>query len=334
MVTAYSRTVAYDTELTAKLNVWLQTNPVEQAALGNSFWQKILRTNRHSLTPANYYDVPVSFVEDPIGGFYKGASTTATTGSDDVTMATYRHALRAEPVKLWRSEKKQTAKGNFDILKHKMRQARLRLNYGMQADIMAATKKTNGIETIQLAIPEDGGSGTAFGGLDGANDAGWLCNFEDMSAGLAATLADVDYMSQQCTKFGLTDWDYIVTTYAVERYFKAEARANASIDTGTAPAGTRIADTGWTGVTYEGKPVIPDRSCKGHATSFNDESIYFLNDNAIYLQVDPTDDMVMEGPFPLQAGKQHGDLWQLYWGGQLIVEERGALGVVFDVTGA
>lgn len=317
---------SYDTLLTSKLRTWLRANPIEQAALGNAFFDRVYMTNKHTLNAASEYTVPVSFVETAKGGYYDGAGVTNTEGSDDVTIARYDHFSLTEPIKLFRTDKKKSAQGQFELLAHKLGQARLRMRNKMDLDLQAASKITNGPETLQLAIAESP-DGTEFGGINSANNDGWTNNFIDTSAGFASNIDDWDEMSVLCNKFGLTQWDWINTTPAIERFLKAEARANQSIDVGFKPASGRFADSGYQGTAWEGKPVIGSRNSKA-------ESAFFINDDALYFQVDPSDDFVLEGPFPLQPGGQHGDLWNLYLGGQLIVSERKALGVIFDITGA
>lgn len=330
-ITFTSVTTQYDSGLTAKLRVWMAQNPIEQSALGNAFLDRVLKNNKNPINAANRYDVPVSFVEAAKGDYYAGFDQTSTAGSDDVTIAHYDHSMLTEPIKLSREDMKKNAKAQFNLMTHKIRQARLRLRNKLAADLMATSRASgpngaNGPETLPLMIAE-APSGTAFGAIDGANNAGWLNQFKDMSGGLAANLDDLDEVSIECTKNGLTDWDWIVCTTDIYKFFKAEARSNQQIDIGTAPAGTRIADTGWTGVTFEGKPVIHDRHCPA-------QSLFFINDDSVVLNVDPDDDFVLEGPFPLQPGGQHGMLWNIYWGGQLLCKERAALGVVFNITGA
>lgn len=324
-VTKTAITSTFGSEITAKLREWMATSPVEQAAAGNAFLDRVYRTNKHSVNAANRYDVPVSFVESAKGDFYDGADTTSTAGSDDVTLAHYSTAFLTEPVKLLRTEMKRSAKGIFDLMTHKIAQARLRMRNKLAEALMATSTASKYPLSVPVIINEDPTTNTV-GGISTANT-GWRNKYSDISAGLAASLGTIDQMSYDVNKDGLTEWDWIVTTPAIWRYFKAEARSNQAIDIGTAPAGSRFADTGYNGVTFEGKPVIPDRHCPA-------ESLFFINDRALYLNVDPTEDFVLEGPFDLQPGGQHGMLWNVYWAGQLICEERGALGVCFDITGA
>ena len=320
---------SYDTLLTSKLRTWMKANPVEQTAAGRSFIERVYKTGKHTMSPAKEYTVPVSFIESAKGGYYTGAGVTSTTGSDDVTIARYNHISRTEPIKLFREDKKLTVQGQFDLLTHKIKQARLRMRIALNTDMLATAKASGGPETVPLAIAE-APSGTAFGGIDSNSTGmgGWANQFTDTSAGFAANIDDWDLMIMKCAKYSHTGGpNYILATPAIETYLKAEARSNQAIDVGSTAASGRFADTGYTGTFFQGIPLISDQNSVA-------ESAFFINDSAMYLNVDPTDDFVIEGPFPLQPGGQHGDLWNVYWGGQLIVEERGALGVIFDITGA
>ena len=99
---------SYNSLLTSKLRAWMASNPIEQADEGRSFIDKVYRTNKHSVNAAKEYTVPVSFVESAKDGYYAGAQTTATTGNDDVTIARYDHVSLTEPIKLFRTDKKQS----------------------------------------------------------------------------------------------------------------------------------------------------------------------------------------------------------------------------------
>lgn len=331
-ITQQSITSAFGSVLTSKLREWLKQNPVEQTNQGNVFLDHVYKSNRMSLNDSNRYDCPVSFIETNKGDFYDGADVTSTAGSDDVTIAQYPSASLTEPVKLLRKDMKKTANGIFNLLVHKTRQARLRAR-NLLADSLMNYTQTNskhvlGVpQIIQEAPTTDG----AVGGLDAANDAGWGNQFKDASDTFANSVGDFDEVSYECTRAGLTDWDYIVTTPTVAYGMKAEARSNQAIDVGVKPASGRFADSGYTGITFEGKPVLIDRHLEDGRSG--GDSAFFMNDDDIFLNVDPSDDFVIEGPFPLQSGGQHGALWNIYWTGALVACGRSGSGVVFDITG-
>lgn len=329
-VTKTSITSSFGSVLTSKLRTWLEQNPVEQANQGNQLLDAFYRQNKKMNAATNRYDLPACFVEDAKGDFYDGADVTSTAGSDDVTIATYSHHFLTEPVKLLRSEMKRTAQGIFDLLVHKTKQARLRARNKLAAALGAASQ-TNSKYPLGLPqiIAEDGGAADTIGGISASSNSGWLNQFKDASDTFANSLSDFDEVSYECTKSGLTDWSFIATTPKVLYGMKAAARAIDQIDIGVKPASGRFADMGWNGVTFEGKPVIVDRHLPVDAGG---DSAFFVNDST-YLTVDPSDDFMIEGPFDLQPGGQHGKLWNVYWGGALVTEERGSNGVVFDVTG-
>lgn len=322
---------SYGTLLTAKLRQWAEENPVEQAAHGNSFVDRVYMTAKHTLNAADRYDVAVSFLESAKGGWYTGYGSTSTVGSDDVTLASYDHVENAEPIKLSRSDMRKSVGAQWSILTHKTKQGRLRQRAALGSALMAYTKTTSATDTVPLVIAEAPTSEGAIGLIDAANNADWANQFKDASDTFANSTGDFDEVSLECQMNGLTDWDWMVTTPTVYLGMKAEARTNQQIDIGTAPAGSRFADTGWTGVTFEGKPVIYDRHLENGRSG--GDSAYFINDSTLYLQVDEGSDFSIEGPYALQPGGQHGMLWDSYWGGALICSSRAANGVVFDVTG-
>ncbi len=316
----------FNSEVTAKLREYVRTNPIEQTQKGNRFWDLLERDSEQKINDAHEVQFPVSFIEDAKGDFYDNWDTTSTDGSDDVTMAKDSLKAFAEPIKLSRRERnRNSGRAIFKLLAHRTKQAMLRVQNKWASALMTAV--TGGPNTLSELYPNDGGnSSTALHGLQGDTDTGSQSQFVNVGGALGSNLDDLDDLSENCTKFGLTDWDVIVTTQAIKNDFKAQARSYASIDSSAAaPGGSRLAALGWTGVTFEGKPVIADRFCPSG-------KLFMVSLEATKLLVDPMDDFAIEGPFPTQINGQHGDLWNVYFTGQLATLDRGANGVAFGIT--
>ncbi|MGB1224150.1 MAG: phage major capsid protein [Mycobacterium sp.] len=324
-VTATSGSYTFNTEVTAKLREYLRTDPIEQTRKGNRFLDSLTR-DKEMIHDANEVQFPVSFIEDSKGDFYDNWDPTGTGDSDDVTMAKDSMKSHAEPIKLSRRVRNRSSgRAIFKILAHKMKQAMIRSENKWAASFMSAA--TGGPNSLEVLLPNDGGnSSTALHGIRGDQNAGWQCNFQNIGGALSSNLDKLDDLSEDCKKYGLTDWDTIVTTKAILNDFKAYARTLSSIEqNATAPAGSRLAALGWTGVTWEGKPVIADRHCPTG-------KLFMYSTNSVVMAVDPMDDWVLEGPFPTQVNGQHGDQWFIYSTAQLVTLDRGSNGVAFGIS--
>lgn len=322
-----SYSYSFNTVLSAHLREILQGTPREQAYLRNAALAQIERTNKVRVDRGGYMHVNVSFLDDPLGGEYDGATPVSTAGTDDVTTAQFRRAFYAEPIKILHTEEVDAGgeRALFDLAAHKMRQAKKRLENKIAAHLWSTSSVTNGIQGIPLAISTTPTTGTF--GLDRSVYTDWRNKATGSFGSFGSNLGKLDTMSLDVTAAGADDWDWIVTDKATFLLFKEEARTYLQINAGApvTASGKRLAEFGFSVVEYEGKPVIWDRNCPSGY-------LYFMNNDAIKLAVIPGEEFAMTDFVPLHASGQQGRIAYLRWAGQVVLYEPRLLGVCSGIT--
>jgi len=327
-MTAASYSYTFNTVLSAHLREILESQPHEQSYLRNAALSQMERTNKIRVDRGGYMHINVSFLEDAFGGEYDGATPVSTAGSDDVTVAQFRRALYAEPIKILHSEELDAGgeRALFDLAAHKMKQAKKRLENKLAAHLWATSSVANGLQGLPIAISSTPGSGT-WGGLDRAVYTDWQNQATTTFGSLGTNIAKLDTLSVDVTAAGADDWDWIVTDKVTFLLFKDEARSYLQINAGApvSASGKRLAELGFSVVEFEGKPVVWDRNCP---TGY----LYFINNDAIKLAVLPGEEFAMTDFVPLHASGQQGRIAYLRWGGQIITYEPRLLGVATGIV--
>lgn len=322
---SYSYT--FNTVLSAHLREILQGTPREQSYLRNAALAQMERTNKIRVDRGGYMHVNVSFLDDPLGGEYDGATPVSTAGVDDVTTAQFRRAFYAEPIKILHTEEVDAGgeRALFDLAAHKMRQAKKRLENKIASHLWATSSVPNGIQGIPLAISTSPATGVF--GLDRSVYTDWRNQATTGFGTFGSNLDKLDEMSLDVTAAGADDWDWIVTDKDTFLLFKEEARTYLQINAGApvTASGKRLAEFGFSVVEYEGKPVIWDRNCPSGY-------LYFINNDAIKLAVIPGEEFSMTDFVPLHASGQQGRIAYLRWAGQVVLYEPRLLGVCSGIT--
>ncbi len=328
----YSQTISFQTVLVSALQDFLKESPVEQnyphtAALG------MLERKSRSMDAPSYWRVPVRNVGSPLGGPFEGASTTATTGFDDVTMASYRRCQYAEPVVLLITDEWDTS-SNVALFKAsvtKLESAKLKIRTDVSTDLLSTSSVSMGLQGIPLAAEETPSSSGVYGGLDGGTDTYWANKTDSTVAFSTGGMTALESMFRQLASVegGQSNpFDWILVSRDVFGFIQTAARTFLTLfDKPTAgSAAKRAGDMGFPVLNFHGKPIVFDA---GLTSGF----AYFMRDDAIELVTQPGIEFTMPREWVLLAGAgQHGQINYVYWRGQLVVNHRAALGQINAIT--
>lgn len=329
---AYSQTISFTTTLVSALQKYLKETPVTQDFTRLTALSMLEKKSKAMDAPS-YWRVPVKNIGSPLGGPFEGAGTTATTGFDDITHASFRRAQYAHPVVLLRTDEWDTNSevALFKAGVQKVESARQMLRKDVSTDLLSTSAVTNGVQGIPLAAEEAPGSSGAYGGLDGATETYWknktdATNPAFSTAGMAAFESMFRQLASVEGREG-NPFDWILVSTAVFGYLQTAARTFLSLNApATGGAGKRAGEMGFPTMSFHGKPIVFDPGLTaGYA--------YFWADDAAYLVTQPGVDFTMPYEWvSLAPAGQHGLINHVYWRGQLVVEQRAALGQISTIT--
>jgi hypothetical protein len=331
----YSSTWTWDTVLTSYARKVLKSQPVEQSYQHNATLAMMERSENIKVRGGGYFQCPVTSVTSALGGVVEKGTALSTADVDDTTMAEYRRVKYGEPVVLFESDEDdtRTPEALFDLLGHKVMQAKRRLENKIASDLWATTQQTsngnNCLTGIPLHIEEAPISSGALGGLDGAaaSQSFWR-NQTTTTGGVASSVLmnQIDAIDYDLSAGGNRSWDFAITTKGLHKILKQVARTYGTVNLNPmSSAGRRIADLGFPVVEYDSKPIIWDRNCPSGY-------MYFVNKEAMKLAIMPGREFTL-GPWArLEGNGQLGRIAYVRWTGQLVTFERRMLGQISGLT--
>lgn len=351
MATATSLTSAFNSVLTSHFRVWTTRDVIEQAYKGNVLLEKLQRTNDLPIV-GNELHVPVTFVDEPLGDSMTGAQTLSTASVDPATIARYTCANYAEPLKLlWTDERE--ANGPDGVIRYAemlAEQNMMRISVLMARDI-AATTQGNTLDLLPLnVIAPASPTSTTLGSIAQASNTSWANQTQASFGSFSANFNKLETLSTDCQKYGQSDWDWGVCDTTTFLRFKKLARTYLSIQVPGNYRGTGTADLGMGGgradIYFEGKPIVHDRHLSdtwtrrrsnGTSASVSGPAstngvIFLVNNRALKLAVDKGAEFAMGEWANLAPGGQLGRICYRVWRGQLVCQERSALGRADGIT--
>lgn len=276
---------------------------------------------------------PILDGSDAVGRSYTGTQGHTMQDVKVATMAEESCFFWAEPIFIAHTDAEQATGPDqlFSLLDTKVRHAKLRLAKKHSSLIFASTKAaTTDPTTLRLAIPIDPTASVAFHNLNGSagNQTYWRNKTQTCTgswSGDGINKLD-DLLNDIAEEAG--DPSLLVTTKAVFRYMQTNARGyfSAKADVYTSAAKQMI-DLGIPVMYHNNIPIIHDPDCTSGV-------VYALNDDAICWTSNEGGDYTMMQPgfVPAFIGGVMGQAAYMRLEGQLIVEERRALGQVDTIT--
>lgn len=329
---AYSQTITFNTVVTSALQKYVREQPVTQNYTHTAALGMLERTSRKMDAPS-YWRVPVKNIGSPLGGPFEGAGTTATTGFDDITHASFRRCQYAHPVVLMHTDKWDTDNdvALFKAGVQKVESCRDMLRIDISTDLLSTSAVTNGIQGIPLAAEEAPASSGVYGGLDGGTDTYWKNKTDATNPAFStAGMAAFESMFRQLASVrGLESnpFDWILVSRDVFGFLQTAARTFLSLNApATGASAKRAGEMGFPTMTFHGKPIVFDAGLtSGYA--------YFWRNDASYLITQPGLEFAMPEAWEgLGSAGQHGAINHMYWRGQLLTEQRAALGNINTIT--
>ncbi len=351
MATATSLTSAFNSVLTSHFRVWTTKDVIEQAYKGNILLDKLMRTHDIPIV-GNELHVPVTFVDEPLGDSMTGAQTLSTASVDPATIARFTCANYAEPLKLlWTDERE--ANGPDGVIRYAemlAEQNMMRLSILMARDL-AATAQGNALDLLPLnVIAPAAPSATTLGSISQSSNAGWANQAQASFGSFSANFYKLETLSVDCQKYGLSKWTHGFCDVATLLRFKKLARTYLSIQVPGNYSGNATGDlgigSGTPDIYFEGRPIYADRHLSdtwtrkrssGASASISGPAatngvIFLVNNRALKLGVDKGAEFAMGEWANLAPGGQLGRICYRVWRGQLVCQERSALGRADGIT--
>lgn len=204
------------------------------------------------------------------------------------------------------------------LLQAKTKQAQMSLRDLMNADCFAAQSGT-GMDGLQTLVSD---SATTVGSINESTEAWWAPQ-RDTSAVTAANFEDALLnIFNDCQRGGLGAPDFIISPQDVWEMYHGLVQDRAEIQFGLTkdhPA----AGFGIKALGFMGEPFVWDLDCPA-------DTVYLLNSDALKFKTYSGADFVVSEP--RKPIDQHAFAKDVYWAGNLTINQRRACGVMTNVT--
>lgn len=249
-----------------------------------------------------------------------GAESLDLTYQDTLDAAEYNYELYNVSITLTLEDelKNSGESAVMSLLEAKIKQAELSLSEGLNTDLFTGTAADGdiiGLDTIMS-------TSTTIGGISGTTYAWWRANVDATSETLS--IADMRTKKNSANKGnGGSKVSLIVTTQTLFEKYQSLCQASIVMNQPATSESKRIADAGFTGVEFEGVPVVFDES----STS---GSMYFINKDNLKLGIHRDANFARRKK--AEPADQHLYVEHIVAYCQTVVDRRGSLSLLSNKT--
>ena len=255
-----------------------------------------LRDKQEKLDGGERVLMPVAYAVTSAAGSYVGADTLSTTPNDQVTSAEYVWKQYYGNITITGLDELKNSgdAAKVSFVKSKVQLAEKSLAYTMGADVYTGTSAA-ALVGLQTMIS----TSRTYGGIDSSTYTWWDAQVDSTTTTL--TIPKMESLFGLCT-IGNVHPTLMVTTQAIwDSYFSLLQPQQRFMD-------SKVADAGWTNVTFRGVPVIVDNRCP---TSY----LFMVNEDYVKLYTHSKRDFKLE-PF-IKPVNQDVATAKIYWAGLL-----------------
>lgn len=295
---------------------------VDNVYRSNLMFFRLNARNKKVLQGGLQIEVPLVYTRFAAGGWYQGFDALDVSPSDTVKNAAFDWKQAYVPVSvdgltLIRADSPE-AVVNFLTFYFENAQTELAeiLGTGVWSDVVSNNKVADGLK----GAIDDGTVAGTYGGLSRTTNTWWKANRTSITPPLA--LSTMQTMFGNCTEGGRHP-TIIVTTQSVWNLYWALSTGGQAFPVQPGGHDEQLAQNGFTNLLFNGVPVAVD----SHVPA---SSMYFLNEDYIYLFVNPRADFNMkEFREPVN---QDAMTSLILWAGNIVVSNCARQGVLVNVT--
>lgn len=259
---------------------------VDNVYRSNLMFFRLNARNKKILQGGLQIEVPLVYTRFAAGGWYTGFDLLDVTPSDTVKNAAFDWKQAYVPVSvdgltLIRADSPE-AVVNFLSFYFENAQTELAeiLGTGVWSDVVSNNKVVDGLR----GAVDDGTVAATYGGLLRSANTWWRSNVTTITPPLGLTAMQTMFGS--CSEGGRHP-TIIVTTQSVWNLYWALSTGGQSFPTGPGATDEQLAQNGFTNLLFNGVPVAVDSHVPAN-------QMYFLNEDYIYLFVNPRADFNMK----------------------------------------
>lgn len=259
---------------------------VDNVYRSNLMFFRLNARNKKILQGGLQIEVPLVYSRFAAGGFYQGFDLLDVSPSDTVKNAAYDWKQAYVPVSvdglsLIRADSPESII-NFLSFYFENAQTELAeiLGTGVWSDVVSNNKSIDGLK----GAVDDGTVAATYGGLLRSSNTFWKSNVTTITPPLS--LATMQTMYGNCSEGG-RHTTIIVTTQAVYNLYWALSVSGQAFPSQPGGQDEQLAANGFTNLLFNGVPICVD----SHVPT---QQMYFLNEDYIYLYVNPRADFNMK----------------------------------------
>lgn len=302
---------------------------VDNVYRSNLMFFRLNARNKKILQGGLQIEVPLVWQRFAAGGFYQGFDLLDVSPSDTVKNAAFDWKQAYVPVSvdgltLIRADSPE-AVVNFLSFYFENAQTELAeiLGAGVWSDVVTNNKSVDGLK----GAVDDGTVTATYGGLAVASNTFWKS--QRLNGGGTLTLANMQTIFGNCTEGGRHPTIIVTSQKGYNAYWSLSTGGQAFP---VQPGGhdEQLAQNGFTNLLFNGVPVCVDSHVPTTNPTANGEQMYFLNEDYIYLYVNPRADFNMkEFREPVN---QDAMTSLILWAGNICLSNRARQGIHFNIA--
>lgn len=278
----------------------------------NPLFFRLNKMNKKLVQGGYQIELPVMYSRFAAGGWYTGFDALNVAPSDTVKNAAFDWKQAYVPVTvdgrtLVRADSPQ-AIANF--LSFYFGQAEMELAEIIGAAMWSTAPPTNQLDSVPVAV-DNATLAATYGGLARSSNTFWNAQVDKTTTTLSFSLMQTQFGA---ATFGGRHPTIILTDQHEYNNFVALFSSTTYFERGPGAYDEVLAQAGWTNALFNNVPVVVDSHCP-LVTSGTGHSMWFLNENYIYLIVAQGVDFKLEDF--ITPVNQDAMVSKLYWMGDL-----------------
>ncbi len=258
--------------LSAYLSEIIENEPVDQHFPETPSFDWFMKHSK-SFSPTKQYQLPVNTGASANGKWFSGSDTFALTTPDTALTVFYANKNIGESIPVLFEEKHESgpdASKIFDVIKHRLANAKRNLVDLSCTAMWSASGVTDGITSVPVTVDSTGSTG----GLSASTTADWA-SIETSSGSFATQgIDDMNSTWDQIREFGGMP-GAVFTNRTVYGYYKKDLNADVRYVT----KDLKSVDRGFVEVGFMGVPVLLERKV-------GSGEMYFIDPNDLFLAFD------------------------------------------------
>lgn len=311
--------------VTSLVNRYLMPTITDNVYRSNSLLFRLNAANKRMVRGGTQFEAPLMYAEFTNGGPYSGYDPLDVAPNDTVKNAAWDWRQYYVPVTIdgLTLMKVETPEAVADVVKVLFAQAEMQMAEVLGDGVWSDGTNPKNIDGLQWAVDDGTQASATYGGISGTSNTWWNCQID--TATTATTMASLQLVFGKCSEGGRTPTIIFSRQANYNFYWALNAGTTSLQRFPSEPAGqdVQLAAAGFSNLLFNGTPWLVDSHCPAN-------SVYFLNEDYIYLGVHPRADFYLQD-FQ-QPVNQDAMVSLLLWGGQLLLTNRARQGKMTALT--